>query len=303
MDVVLSDDCTSLTTVAPAKLNLCLHVVGRRADGYHLLQSVFVLLDVCDTLSFLLRNDGVIRRVSDLPGVNEEVDLVMRAARLLQREAGTAPGTGPRGVMATETPGADITVQKTIPMGAGLGGGSSDAATTLLALNQLWNLGFSREKLRTMALALGADVPFFVFGRDAFVEGVGERLQAVELPRWWYLVLTPPVQVATQAVFAHPELTRNTFPLKISDFSTLGLVNMRNDLQPIVLKEFPIVFRFLEALQAVSQKSVFAARMTGSGACVFAAFELERHARDAFEKLPPEYKGFIAQGLSRHPFS
>ena len=285
----------SITSLAPAKLNLFLHVVGRRADGYHLLQTVFVLLDLGDTITFSERNDGVIRRVSVLPGVNEDDDLVVRAARLLKREVGSTAGS--------TTHGADITVQKKIPIGGGLGGGSSDAATTLLALNRLWNLGFTHEKLQKIALALGADVPFFVFGRDAFAEGVGEELRAVELPRWWYLVLTPPVQVPTPAVFTHPELTRNTFPLKISDFSALGLVNMHNDLQPIVLKEFPAVFRCFEALQAVAQKSVFGVRMTGSGACVFAAFEIEQDACDAFQKLQPEYKGFIAQGLSRHPFS
>ena len=284
----------SITSLAPAKLNLFLHVVGRRADGYHLLQTVFALLDLGDTVTVSDRNDDVIRRVSALPGVSEEDDLVVRAAQLLKREAGSIAGSTARG--------ADITVQKKIPMGGGLGGGSSDAATTLLVLNRLWNLGFSREKLQEMGLALGADVPFFVFGRDAFAEGVGEALQAVELPRWWYLVLTPPVQVSTPAVFTHPELTRNTFPLKISDFSALGLVNMHNDLQPVVLKEFPAVFQCFEALQAVGQKSVFGVRMTGSGACVFAAFEIEQDARDAFQKLQPEYKGFIAQGLSRHPF-
>ena len=288
----MSDAATEVTALAPAKLNLFLHVVGRRADGYHLLQSVFVLLDMCDKIHFSTRSDGIIRRCSDLPGVAEETDLVVRAARLLKRAVAPAPELG-----------VDITVEKKIPLGGGLGGGSSNAATTLLALNGLWNLGLSREKLQAVCLPLGADVPFFVFGRDAFAEGIGERLQAVELPRWWYLVLTPPVQVATQTVFAHPELTRNTFPLKISDFSALGLVNTRNDLQPVVLKAFPAVFQYFEALRAVVEKSVFGARLTGSGACVFAAFETGQDAQAAFQMLPPEYEGFIAQGLSRHPFS
>ena len=153
-----------------------------------------------------------------------------------------------------------------------------------------------------MGAELGADVPFFIFGRSAFVEGVGEQLRPVELPPWWYLVLTPPVQVPTPVVFAHPELTRNTLPLKISDFSANKLAELCNDLQPVVLKTFPAVFRCFEALQAVSQHSVFGARMTGSGACVFAAFEVEQEARKAFQLLGPENKGFIAQGLSRHPF-
>ncbi len=283
----------SFTALAPAKLNLFLHVIGRRPDGYHLLQSVFALIDVGDTLHFSTRSDGLIRRLSDLPGVNEQDDLVVRAAQLLKREAATMSGNAALG--------ADITVEKKLPMGGGLGGGSSDAATTLLALNRLWNVGFSNERLQAIGLALGADVPFFVFGRDAFAEGVGEQLQAVELPRWWYLVLTPPVQVPTPAIFAHPELTRDTFPLKISDFSANGLFGLRNDLQPVVLKAFPAVFRCFNALQAVSQKSVFGARMTGSGGCVFAAFEIEQDAREAFQLLQPEYKGFIAQGMSRHP--
>ena len=285
---------TALSAAAPAKLNLFLHVTGRRADGYHLLQSVFVLLDVCDTLHFSLRSDGAIHRRSDLPGVREEDDLVVCAANLLKREAQSSVSKGVCGV--------DVSVDKKLPMGAGLGGGSSDAATTLLALNRLWNLGFSNDKLRALGLSLGADVPFFLYGRNAFAEGVGEQLLPVELPRWWYLVLTPPVHVPTRAIFAHPELTRDTIPLKISDFSANRLGNTRNDLQAVVLKTFPAVSRYLQALQAVSQKSVFGARMTGSGACVFAAFASGKDARDALDLLQPEYKGFVAQGLSRHPF-
>ena len=289
------DASQRLTALAPAKLNLFLHVIGRRPDGYHLLQSVFALIDVGDTIHFSTRSDGLIRRLSDLPGVSEQDDLVVRAAQLLKREAASESASAALGV--------DITVEKKLPMGGGLGGGSSDAATTLLVLNRLWNLGFSNERLQVLGLALGADVPFFVFGRDAFAEGIGEQLQAVKLPRWWYLVLTPPGQVPTPAIFAHPDLTRDTFPLKILDFSANGLLGLRNDLQPVVLKAFPAVFRCFNALEAVSQQSVFGARMTGSGACVFAAFEIEQDARDAFQLLQPEYKGFIAQGLSRHPLS
>ena len=283
----------TLSAAAPAKLNLFLHVTGRRTDGYHLLQSVFVLLDVWDTLHFSLRADGAIHRQSDLPGVCEDDDLVVRAAKLLKREA--------ESIAAPDVCGVDITVDKKLPMGAGVGGGSSDAATTLLALNRLWNLGFSNDKLRALGLTLGADVPFFLYGRSAFVAGVGEQLLPVELPCWWYLVLTPPVHVPTQAVFAHPELTRDTIPLRISDFSANGLGDTRNDLQAVVLKTFPAVSRYLQALQSVSQKSVFGARMTGSGACVFAAFASGQDARGALDLLQPEYKGFVAQGLSRHP--
>ena len=286
----------TLTALAPAKLNLFLHVVGRRPDGYHLLQSVFVLLDLADSIRFTQRNDGTIRRVSELSGVNEADDLVVRAAMALKHEAERKSATGDGG----SVPGADIEVEKRIPMGGGLGGGSSDAATTLIALNAMWKLGLSRERLRDLGLALGADVPFFVFGQDAFAEGIGERLRAVDLPQWWYLVLMPPVNVSTPFVFGHPELTRDTFPLKITDFSAHSLVNMRNDLQAVVLKEFPEVSRHFEALRNVSQKSVFGARMTGSGACVFAAFELEQDARTAFQELAANYKGFVARGLSRH---
>lgn len=286
----------TITALAPAKLNLFLHVVGRRPDGYHLLQTVFVLLDIADSIRFTLRNDGMIRRVSNLPGVNEADDLVVRAAKVLKREAERKFATDDVG----RVPGVDIEVEKRIPMGGGLGGGSSDAATALVTLNAMWTLGFSKEKLGELGLALGADVPFFVFGHDAFAEGIGERLQAVELPRWWYLVLTPPVNVSTPFVFGHAELTRDTFPLKITDFSAHGFVNTQNDLQSVVLKEFPAVSVYLEALRKVSQKSVFGARMTGSGACVFAAFELEQDARTAFQKLPTSFQGFVAQGLSRH---
>ena len=288
----MSDTGSGFITIAPAKLNLFLHVVGRRADGYHMLQSVFVILDIGD---FATRNDGVIQRLSHLPGVKPEDDLVVRAAQLMKREVGNASRQSGLGV--------DITVEKKLPMGGGLGGGSSDAASTILVLNRLWDLDFPVRRLRAIGLQLGADVPFFIFGRNAFAEGIGENLFPVELPAWWYVVLTPPVQVSTAAVFAHPELTRDSFPIKISDFSANGIGNLRNDLQPVVLKSFPEVSRSFEALQAVSKKSVFGVRMTGSGACVFAAFEVEQDAREAFQLLQPEYGGFVAQGLSRHPFS
>ena len=278
----------TLAALAPAKLNLFLHVLGRRDDGYHLLQSAFVLLDFCDSLSFTLRTDGKIRRVTDLAGVDEQDDLVVRAARRLQSASGT-------------TLGADISLNKWIPMGGGLGGGSSDAASTLMALNRLWGLKLPRENLQKIGFALGADVPFFIFGRSAWAEGVGEQLAAIEVPAWWYAVICPPVAVPTPLVFQHPALTRNTIPRKIADFSATSLVGMRNDLQAVVLKQFPVVAASLSALQAASQKSVFGARMTGSGACVFAAFESEQDARDALGQLQPKYPGFVAQGLLKHP--
>ena len=277
-----------LTVSAPAKLNLFLHIVGRQSDGYHLLQSVFALLDFGDTLQIGLREDGQIHRISTLPGVAAEEDLVVRAARLLQRESAARLG-------------AEIAVEKRIPVGGGLGGGSSDAASTLLALNRLWDLGISRARLQGMALSLGADVPFFVFGRNAWAEGVGESLHALDLPAWWYVVLSPAVRVPTPFIFSRPELTRNTIPLKIADFSASGLADTHNDLQPIVMKAFPAVASSIQALGAASKKSIFGARMTGSGACVFAAFEHERDARDAFQKLQPEHQGFVARGLRKHP--
>lgn len=278
------------TWPAPAKLNLFLHVIGRRADGYHLLQSAFTLIDFGDTLRFKVRDDSVIRRMTTHDGVAEEHDLVVRAAKLLQCETHT-------------TLGCDIWLDKRTPIGGGLGGGSSDAATTLMALNSLWNTRLARKQLQTIGLALGADVPFFIFGRSAFAEGVGERLLAIAIPPAWYVVLTPPVAVATEQVFRSPELTRDAIPLKIADFSAVDLVNCKNDLQAVVLKAFPAVAHYFNALNAASQKSIFGARMTGSGACVFAAFAREADARDAFATLALEHNGFVARGLDCHPMS
>ncbi len=265
---------------APAKLNLFLHVTGRRADGYHLLQSVFRLVDYSDTVWLGVRRDGRIERLADVPGVPADQDLTVRAARLLQE--------------ATACPlGADIHLEKRLPMGGGLGGGSSDAATVLLALNRLWNLGLPRQRLEELALRLGADVPVFVYGRSAFAEGVGEKLTPIPLPPAWYVVLIPPVAVATAGVFAAPELTRNTPPIKIADFlSGAG----RNDLQPVVVKEYPEVARHLDWLGRFGE-----ARMTGSGACVFLATEDEAGAHAILRELPRDMQGFVARGLDRHP--
>ena len=282
---------------APAKLNLFLHVVGRREDGYHLLQTVLTLIDFGDQLRIRRRNDGIIGRVNDLPGVAPESDLVVRAAKVLQQQTGTRFG-------------ADIELEKHIPIGGGLGGGSSDAATTLMVLNHLWETGLTRAELQAIGLNLGADVPFFIFGQSAFAEGVGEKLQPIDLPQLWYLVLTPPVTVVTAQVFSHPNLTIDTNPLKISDFSAAGqlplLMCQKNDLEPVVRATFPEVASYLDALSHVSQDSLFAAgdrsaRMTGSGACVFAAFENETAALEAKRRLPDTLQGFIAEGLNRHP--
>ena len=271
---------------APAKLNLFLHVVGRRPDGYHLLQSAFTLIDAADTLRFRRREDGVIHRVSDLEGVPPESDLVVRAARLLQRETGTRLG-------------ADIEVDKRLPMGGGLGGGSSDAATTLLALDRLWGTGLDRPALQALGARLGADVPFFIFGRNAWVEGIGERLAALDLPPAWYLVLVPPVGVPTAAVFGAAELTRDTEPLKMADFSAHGgSGKFKNDLEPVVARRYPPVREHLEWLSTQG-----GGRLTGSGACVFARFADRESAEAVHGKLPAGMKGFVARGLEKHPLA
>lgn len=265
---------------APAKLNLMLHVVGRRPDGYHLLQTVFRLIDLADTLSFAPRTDGAIRRATPLDGVPEDDDLAVRAARALQAETGCGRG-------------ATISLEKRIPLGGGLGGGSSDAATTLIALNELWGTRVARADLARIGLRIGADVPFFLLGRNALGEGVGEVLTPLDLPPAWYVVITPQVSVSTREMFAATELTRDTKPLKITAFfAGLG----RNDLEPVVRARFPEVARALEWLAGHG-----AARMSGSGASVFAAFEREDEARAVAAKVPGEWRAWAVRGLDRHP--
>jgi 4-diphosphocytidyl-2-C-methyl-D-erythritol kinase len=274
------NDASEYVFPAPAKLNLMLQIVGRRADGYHLLQTVFRFISYSDRLTFRLRADGRIVRVNPLPGVAEDADLCVRAARALQREAGVSPG-------------ADIMLDKCLPLAGGLGGGSSDAATTLIALNRLWRIGFDRDRLARIALELGADVPVFVMGSNAFAEGVGERLQPVPLPPAWYVVLVPPVAVSTARVFSDPELKRDSNPIRISAFSAeLG----RNSLEPAVCRDYPEVARHLTWLRRFGD-----AALTGSGACVFAAFPTVRAAEKVFAELPPTLHGFVARGLDAHP--
>ena len=265
---------------APAKLNLFLHVVGRRQDGYHLLQTAFRFIDYGDELSFAVRADGEIRHTNPLPGVAPENDLSVRAARALQEEAGCRQG-------------ADIGIVKRLPMGGGLGGGSSDAATTLIALNRLWGTRLPRARLQQLALTLGADVPVFVFGRNAFAEGIGEQLSVLSLPPAWYLILVPELAVSTTEIFSAVELTRNTNAITIAAFS---VGQGRNDLEPVVCRRYPLVARHLEWLYRYGD-----ARMTGSGACVFCAFENEDQARRALSELPAGMHGFVARGLDRHP--
>ncbi|HHJ11752.1 MAG TPA: 4-(cytidine 5'-diphospho)-2-C-methyl-D-erythritol kinase [Chromatiales bacterium] len=265
---------------APAKLNLFLQVTGRRADGYHELQTVFQFLDHGDALAFLPAPAGEIRRQNEVPGVPEAEDLVVRAARLLATESGCGQGV-------------TIVLDKRLPMGGGVGGGSSDAATTLVALNALWGLGLSEDELARLGLQLGADVPVFVRGRAAWAEGVGERLQPVDLPEPWYLVLCPPVAVSTAAVFADPQLTRDSPPITICDFlSGRG----ENTLEPVVRRLHPEVGEALDWLAAHAP-----ARMTGSGGCVFAAFGTRREARQVLEQAPEGWQGFVARGRNRSP--
>ena len=272
-----------LTCPAPAKLNLFLHVTGRRADGYHLLQTLFRFIDLHDTLHFTRRADGVVHRTNAVEGVAEEQDLCVRAARLLQSETGCALGV-------------DITVEKNIPMGGGLGGGSSDAATTLISLNRLWSLGLSRQHLMQLGLRLGADVPVFVFGENAFAEGVGEKLQACPLPEAWYVVLFPPVHVPTAQIFTHPELTRDSVSITMRALLSEQKQQLRNDLQSVVCNLYPEVARYIALLSGYGE-----AMMTGSGACVFAGFASRNQAEAVLQQLPQEIRGVVAQGLARHP--
>jgi 4-diphosphocytidyl-2-C-methyl-D-erythritol kinase len=262
-------------------------VVGRRDDGYHLLQSVFQLIDLQDTLHFDLRDDERIVRVTDLADVPEADDLVIRAAKLLKTAASS------RGQSVC---GVDIGLDKRIPMGGGLGGGSSDAATVLLALNHLWQLGMSRAELMHLGVQLGADVPFFLLGQNAFAEGIGEQLLALSLPSAWYVVIHPGVAVPTPLVFGAAELTRNTKVVKIADFSASPLGFGKNDLQAVVVNAFPAV---AEAIKWLSHHGE--ARMTGSGACVFARFESESDAEVILNQLPAQWRGWAVRSLNDHP--
>ncbi len=265
---------------APAKLNLFLHITGRRSDGFHLLQTVFQFLDYGDELSFAVRDDGRIERTSSLPGVAADEDLVVRAARLLKEVSGCELG-------------ADIQVTKRLPMGGGLGGGSSNAATTLVALNHIWDLGFSEDRLAELGLGLGADVPVFVRGRAAWAEGVGEQLTPITLTEPWFVVISPAVKVSTAELFRAPELTRDCAPITIADFLSGGGLNV---FEPVVRARYSAV---AEALDWLASRG--AARLTGSGGCIFAPFSDEQQARAVFAELPEGWRGFVAPGRNRSP--
>lgn len=265
---------------APAKINRFLHIVGRRADGYHLLQTVFQIIDLCDWLKFTVTTDAKIVRVHGPDEVDVEQDLTIRAAKILQEQSGTRLGV-------------EISLEKQIPMGGGLGGGSSDAATVLVALNQLWDTRLSRGELARIGLSLGADVPVFVQGYSAWSEGVGEKLTPLELPNDWFVVIVPPVNVSTREVFLKPELTRNTCPIKIPNFlSGIG----HNDCEPAVLEYYPEVAEAMKWLNHFGE-----ARLTGTGACVFARFDTRQQAQQVLDSRPKGWQGFVAQGLNRSP--
>ena len=260
---------------APAKLNLMLHILGRRADGYHELQTLFQFLDFGDELGFALRPDGEIHLHTPIDGVPHDSNLIVRAARLLQQHANC-------------TLGADIWLDKRLPMGGGIGGGSSDAATALLGLNHLWQLNYSEDQLASLGLSLGADVPVFVRGHAAFAEGVGEKLQPVTLSEPWFLVAIPQVLVSTAEIFSDPELTRDTPPIKVRSLLEGG---GRNDCQPVVTKRYPEVRNALILLN-----KFVPTRLTGTGACVFGSFPNQDDADKVARQLPATLPSFIAQG-------
>lgn len=266
---------------APAKLNLFLHVTGRRPDGYHTLQTVFQFLDYGDSLGFELRRDDQVRRVRGPAQLAQDADLAVRAARLLQQ----AGGLQRRGV--------DIHLDKRLPLGSGLGGGSSDAATTLVALNRLWNLDWSADRLAGLGLQLGADVPVFVHGHAAWAEGVGEMLTPVALAEPCYLVITPPCQVATAEIFNAPELKRNSPPIRMPQFLA---GKTRNDCWPVVRARYPQVAEVFDFFDKYSEP-----RLTGTGASVFAAFASRAQACAVQAKVPAGWSSFVAQGLNRSP--
>ncbi|UMY62384.1 4-(cytidine 5'-diphospho)-2-C-methyl-D-erythritol kinase [Pseudomonas sp. LS.1a] len=265
----------TLTLPAPAKLNLWLHIIGRRADGYHELETVFQFLDHGDELHFALRDDGVIRLHTEIEAVPHDSNLIVRAARKLQEQSGT-------------TLGADIWLSKVLPMGGGIGGGSSDAATTLLALTHLWQLDWNEDRLAALGLSLGADVPVFVRGHAAFAQGVGEQLTPVDPEEPWYVVLVPQVSVSTVEIFSHPQLTRDSLPLKMRPVPE---GNSRNDCQPVVEQSYPEVRNALNSLGKFTE-----ARLTGTGSCVFGAFPSKAEADKVLALLSATQTGFVAKG-------
>lgn len=267
-----------LTLESPAKLNLFLHITGRRPDGYHELQTIFQIIDYCDRLHFESNDSGILTLQCDIPELRGDDNLILRAARALRNKSGCSMG-------------ADVTLEKNIPMGAGLGGGSSNAATALLALNRLWKTGLSNEELCALGVRLGADVPLFVKGQSAWAEGIGEILTPIDLKQKFYLVVTPDCHVSTKDIFSNQQLTRNTTAIKMAAFLA---GQTRNDCENIVRELYPLVD---EALKWLNQH--VDARMTGTGASVFAGFDSEEEARVLRQQLPKGWRGFVARGLKQ----
>ena len=273
----------NITVSAPAKLNLFLHITGQREDGYHLLQTVFQFLDYADTISLTLREDGVINRTSELAGVAAEDDLVVKAARSLQKHCETSLGV-------------DIAVDKILPMGGGLGGGSSNAASVLVGLNHLWGCGLSQQELMDLGVELGADVPVFIFAQSAWAEGVGERLKAVDLPEKWFLVLKPSINVSTAKVFSNSQLRRDCSTITIRDFLEGQTENV---CEKPVREMYPEVDQALTDLARYCDNSE--SKLTGTGACVFAAFDNKEQAEIALSELSEKWDGFVAKGMNQTP--
>ena len=265
---------------APAKLNLMLHITGRREDGYHLLQTVFQIVDYSDKLSFEVTQSGAIHQLTPITGVDAEHDLIIRAARLLQQRSGCSQG-------------AAISIEKRLPMGGGLGGGSSDAATTLVALNHLWGVGLPIGELAELGSRLGADVPVFVYGNTAWAEGVGDILQQIELPQSWYLVVKPPLEIATAKLFSVQELKRDCSAITIADFIAGDRLNV---FTAVVKKRYPAVAEMMNLLEKFGE-----VRLTGTGACLFLSFETQQQAIDAAQQIPQQWDFFVAQGINRSP--
>lgn len=268
--------------LAPAKLNLDLRIVGRRADGYHLLESIFTLIELYDHIWFSVNQTGCIKLHTPTDGITEEQDLCVRAARLLSGHTGTEYGV-------------DIWLEKQIPVGGGLGGGSADAAVVLMVLNRLWQLNLSKTELLQLGVRLGADVPFFIFGQSAFARGIGEQLSPISLPKQWYVIIKPPVHVSTPKIFAHKDLTRDSKPRIMPDFQAGQ--HWRNDMQSVVLAEYPAVKAAFDVLAEYGSPM-----MSGSGACVFLSFNSESAAQAVYNKVSCAHQAYCVASLTRHPF-
>ena len=277
MDENIDFDSPAFHWPAPAKLNLFLHITGQRADGYHLLQSVFQFLDFGDSLYFETRPDNKIQLKPDLDSVNHDDNIIVKAANALQK-------------YSEKSCGANITLEKRLPMGGGLGGGSSDAATTLLALNKLWDINLSKKELMKIGLSLGADVPVFIYGNAAWAEGVGEDLTTINPPEPWYLVIFPNIHINTGTIFSSVELTRDKLPIKIRDFLNGSTENV---CQPVVSAKYPEVNEAINWLNQFTE-----AKLTGTGACLFGSFESELAAQKVAQEVPEKWQAFVAKGLN-----